>query len=85
MVRFAAALEERLGRPDPALRMPEEAVGPTLDLARVVAHGTERINAPLAAYVAGRYAAARAEEGERPAAAVLEALEVARSILPPGD
>ena len=44
--RFADALH--VPRLDPA------EVEAVLDLARVVAHGTERRNAPLAAYLAGR-------------------------------
>lgn len=62
--RFAAAL----GVPplDPA------EVDAILDLAREVAHGTERKNAPLAAWVAGRSAAD-----------VATALAEARQTLPP--
>ena len=46
-----------------------------LDLARVVAHGTERKNAPLAAFLAGRWAAGGGD------AAV--ALRRAEALLPP--
>jgi uncharacterized protein DUF6457 len=49
-----------------------------LRLAREVAHRTERVNAPLAAYLAGRFAAAP----DRPDAAG-EALRRAEEILPP--
>ena len=56
--RFADVLE--VPRLDPA------EVGAILDMARVVAHGTERKNAPLAAFLAGRSAAG-------PAAALAEA------------
>ncbi len=49
-----------------------------LRLAREVAHRTERINAPLATYLAGRFAAAA--EGQDPAG---EALRRAEAILPP--
>lgn len=80
MQRYAAALGERLGREEEAVRLPREAVGPILDLARVVAHGTERKNAPLASYLAGRYAAAREAEGIEPATALAEALAVAEAL-----
>lgn len=51
-----------------------------LELARVVAHGTERKNAPLAAFVAGLHAA-----GKDRRAAVAEALDAARRSLPEQD
>ena len=64
--RFADALDvPRLESTD------EDAL---LDLARVVAHGTERKNAPLAAYLAGWWAA----RGRDPAGA----LRVANDLLP---
>ncbi len=66
--RFADAL--RVPRLDPA------DVESLLDLARVVAHGTERKNAPLAAFLAGRWAATGAGD---PAAA----LRTAEGLLPP--
>lgn len=81
--RFALALAERLGREQPEVRIPREAVKTILDLARVVAHGTERVNAPLVSYMAGRYAAARESDGIAAADAVREALEVAVGLLPP--
>lgn len=49
-----------------------------LDLARVVAHGTERKNAPLAAFLAGRWVAGA---GGGPA----EALRRAERLLPPAN
>ena len=66
--RLADAL--RITRLDPS------EADTVLDLARVVAHGTERRNAPLAAYLAGRWAALNAEG---PGAA----LDTARGLLPP--
>ena len=67
--RFADALDvARLG--------PDE-VNALLDLARVVAHGTERRNAPLAAYLAGQW---RAVGGGDPA----RALSVAQELLDRG-
>jgi hypothetical protein len=54
-----------------------------LELARVVAHGTERKNAPLACYLAGLSVAAAT--GEERAAALRRALDAARSLLDEGD
>lgn len=66
--RFADALHvPRLGPAD---------VDSLLDLARVVAHGTERKNAPLAAFLAGRWAATGAGD---PAGA----LQMVEGLLPP--
>ncbi|HET7481796.1 MAG TPA: DUF6457 domain-containing protein [Actinomycetota bacterium] len=53
-----------------------------LDLARDVAHSTERKNAPLAAFVVGRYVECRVEQGIDVETAIAEALEAARRILP---
>lgn len=55
-------------------RLSAEEVDQLLDLARTVAHGTERRNAPLATYLAGRAAGA----GLDPASA----LERAQGLLP---
>ncbi|MGQ0519930.1 MAG: DUF6457 domain-containing protein [Actinomycetota bacterium] len=67
--RFADALD--ISPIDPA---EAEAL---LDLARVVAHGTERRNAPLATYLAGRWAAGGGD--------VARALQAAAELLPPAD
>jgi len=56
-----------------------------LDLARDVAHGSERRFAPLSTFVAGRFVAGRVAAGATPADALAEAVAVARSLLPPGD
>lgn len=77
---FSAALQEKLGASRADLRLPTEAKNPLLGLARVVAHGTERKNAPLATYIAGRFVAARAAEGVNDSAAIAEAVEVAESL-----
>jgi hypothetical protein len=79
---YAQALEEKLGHPEPGLHLPKEARNPLLDMARNVAHGTERKNAPLAAYVAGRYVAARAHQGIDEDAALAEALAAAEAVIP---
>ena len=80
---YAAALEEKLGRSDAGVHLLRESKNPILDLARIVAHGTERKNAPLAAYVAGRYVAARIAQGVDEGDALAEALAAAEAITPP--
>jgi hypothetical protein len=50
-----------------------------LDLARDVAHRTERVNAPLASYLVGRFTAARSDGVE----AIREAAGRAALSLPP--
>ena len=50
-----------------------------LDLARRVAHGTERVNAPLASYLVGRSVAGRSD----PVGGVREAARRAEASLPP--
>jgi hypothetical protein len=81
---YARTLEERLGEDGPGLALERESINPILELARIVAHGTERKNAPLATYVAGRYVSARIAQGEAETSAVAEAVEAARTTLPPG-
>ena len=81
--RYADALGARLGGEGGAPRLPRELRNPLLRLARVVAHGSERRNAPLATYVAARYAAARAAQGVDEAAAVAEAVAVAEGLVAP--
>jgi uncharacterized protein DUF6457 len=80
--RYADALEERLGRTEEGVHLPRDARNPLLGLARVVAHGTERKNAPLATYIAGRYAVLRTAQGVDESRAVAEAVEIAESIAP---
>lgn len=82
--RYAEALEERLDRAERSVHLSRDAKNPLLGLARVVAHGTERKNAPLATYLAGRYAALREAQGVDESRAVAEALEVAEAITPAG-
>jgi hypothetical protein len=79
---YAEALEEKLGHPEPGLHLAKGVRNPLLDMARNVAHGTERKNAPLAAYVAGRYVAARAHQGIDEDAALAEALAAAEAVIP---
>jgi hypothetical protein len=78
--RYADALAQSLeGNGNPGLQRGERNV--VLDLARIIAHGTERKNAPLAAFVAGRYSALRESEGLDRDAAVAEAVDAARKLL----
>lgn len=79
---YAEALEDKLGHAEPAVHLSRDARNPLLNIARIVAHGTERKNAPLAAYVAGRYVAARAQQGIDESAAMAEALAVAEAAVP---
>ena len=58
----------------------EEAV---LLLARLVAHGTERRNAPLATFLAGKFVGLRAGQGVAPSQALAEAAAVAEDLLGP--
>jgi hypothetical protein len=56
-----------------------------LKLAREVAHRTERVNAPLAAFVAGQLVATARQRGGSGEEALREALRVAEELLPPPD
>lgn len=70
--RYCAALE---------LQLSDAEVDAILDLARDVAHGTERRFAPLSAYLAGKYVTRRVAEGATAEAAVREAQEVVGRLL----
>lgn len=52
-----------------------------LDLARTVAHATERRFAPLVTYLAGQYVVARARDGTGASQALEEAFDVANRLL----
>lgn len=77
--RLAAVLASRVdvGGPelDPATRRT------LLDLARRVAHGTERRNAPLATYLAGMYVAGRGAAGVDAASALAEVVAATDALL----
>jgi hypothetical protein len=77
--RYAAALRPSVEGGNPGLEKGERKI--VLDLARIVAHGTERKNAPLAAYVAGRYSALREARGVDRDEALAEAVGAARNLL----
>ena len=70
--RYAAALELELG---------EEEVDAILDLARDVAHGTERRFAPLTTYLTGEFVARRRAAGASTDEALREAREIAGRLL----
>jgi hypothetical protein len=63
------------------LDLSDEEVDAILELARDVAHGTERRFAPLSAYLAGKYVTQRVAEGLSADAAVHEAHEVVGRLL----
>ncbi len=76
--RYGRALAERAGG---VVDSDEEVVGAVLDLARVVAHASERKDAPLATFLAGQFVARRADSGVAPSVALAEAADVARRLL----
>ncbi|MBJ7609660.1 MAG: molybdopterin-guanine dinucleotide biosynthesis protein MobA [Candidatus Dormibacteraeota bacterium] len=61
--------------------LPRSTVGALLSMARDVAHATERINAPLSTYVAGRYVEARVASGCDEAVALDEVAAAVRRLL----
>jgi len=73
--RFAQALGSDLG---------EDEAEMLLDLAREVAHGTERRFAPLSTFAAGRYVATRVAAGATATDALADAVAIARSLLADG-
>ncbi len=77
--QYAAALEERAGA---SLGLSDEEVETVLDLARDVAHATERRFAPLSTYVTGKFVAARVAQGARVDAALEEARAIAGELSP---
>lgn len=70
--RYAEALGLGLGG---------DEVETVLDLARVVAHGSERKSAPLSTYLAGQYVAERIRAGVPRAEALAEAVAIGRRLL----
>ena len=70
--RYSAAL---------AVELTDEEVDAILDLARDVAHATERRFAPLSTYLTGRFVTRRTGEGATAAEAVHEAQEVVGRLL----
>lgn len=73
--RFAEAL---------GLELSEEEAQAVLDLARRVAHGTERRFAPLSTYLAGQFVTELVKTGVPPCEALAEALAIAERVLATG-
>ena len=81
---YGEALRARLGRSERAFEVGSGEADALLGLAGTVAHKTgDRTNAPLATFLAGRFAEVRAAEGVPLAQSVDEAAEVASSLLSP--
>jgi hypothetical protein len=78
---YAEALSHPGG---PELGVDEEGRRAVLKLARQVAHRTERVMAPLSAFLAGMFVADRVREGIDQIEATREALRVAEGMLPQG-
>ena len=72
--RFAEAL---------GLELSEEEAQAVLDLARRVAHSTERRFAPLSTYLAGQFVTELVKTGVPPCEALAEALAIAERALAP--
>ena len=72
--RFAEAL---------GLELSEEEAEAVLDLARRVAHSTERRFAPLSTYLAGQFVTELVKTGVPPCEALAEALAIAERALAP--
>ena len=64
-----------------ALELTEVEVEAVLDLARIVAHGSERKFAPLSTYLAGQFVAELVRTGLPRAEALAEAVAAARRTL----
>ena len=74
--RFAEAL---------ALDLSDVEKETVLELARIVAHGSERMYAPLSTYLAGQFVAELVRTGVSHAEALAEAVAVAERTLGQGD
>jgi hypothetical protein len=62
-LRWCADLARTLDAHDHAPGLPPGVQGRVLRIARDVAHGTERRNAPLATFIAGQYVQRRTAQG----------------------
>jgi hypothetical protein len=82
LMRYGAALQERLGSAEAGFAVGDAASTTLLELAKKVADATgDRTNAPLSCYLAGRFAEARAGTGVSTTEALDEAAEVATTQL----
>ena len=75
---YRVALERMAGT---SLELDVDDASAVLDLARDVAHGTERRFAPLATYLAGQFVARRTAQGTPADTALEEARTLAGSLL----
>ena len=82
LARYASALAQGLVESDAQVDLGDGGEDQVLKLASVVAHGSERRNAPLATFLAGCYVALRVSEGADAAKALDEAVRVAHRLLP---
>jgi hypothetical protein len=78
--RFAESLLEDLAGPEERQLSADEQEA-VLELARIVAHGTERKNAPLASYVTGLFVGAHGLSPGARAHALDRAVKKARELL----
>ena len=79
---FADDYAAALGRSSVSdISLGPDEVEALLDLARDVAHGTERRFAPLVSYLAGKYVVARTRDGASVRQAIDEAVDVAHRLL----
>ena len=84
MTDFLADLASELGEAGTHdVSLPADSKNSLLQLARLVAHNSERKNAPLAAFIIGRHVEARVRGGATPEQAVDEAAAVAQRLLGP--
>lgn len=81
---YTTALEQTAIAPVPGLRLGDDGIEQVLNLARIVAHGTERRNAPLATHLAGHYVALLSAGGVDPGTALADAVRVARKLIEDG-
>ncbi len=68
-----------------ALQLAPEEIDAVLDLARVVAHGSERRFAPLSTYLAGQFVAELVRTGVPRKEALAEAIAIAERALAAGE
>ena len=90
LARYSWALTEKLATLSPSPEAGVTATGSSpgedavmLELARLVAHATERKNAPLSTYLAGRFVTAWVARGGTAGDAAAAAMAVAQHLLEP--
>ena len=90
LVRYSAALSERLATVEggtsalgPGAEISEAEGAVMLVQARLVAHNSERRNAPLSTYLAGKFVGAWVARGGRAEDGVAEAMAIAERLLGP--